>query len=181
MSVRSLLFLGLVGAGAVALATANVGLLVSCVLTDGGTVIGPGTDGGPIGGADGGPIGGTDGGPIGGDDGGATLGSIAMTVNCVAGTTCDQTGNLVVTVKDCTSQSVVKGPETHSGVTLSQATPPTITITDVPQGNYCVNVFLDKDSSGAQNTGDLIAAADAQVAVTGPNSPGSITLDRVAP
>jgi hypothetical protein len=52
----------------------------------------------------------------------------------------------------------------------------------VPQGNYCVNVFLDKDSSGAQNTGDLIAAGgDAQVAVTGPNSPGSVSLDTVAP
>jgi len=86
--------------------------------------------------------------------------AILLYVNCLGGVTCNQTGKIIATVKECGSDGRILASETsRQGVTLTESSPLKLKIQNLPVGNFCVDAFLDVNSNGIRNTGDIVAAS----------------------
>jgi hypothetical protein len=205
---RKLAFAGLLGLLAVAISAANLQCVVTNT-TDGGTIQ-PGVDGGTVtpmdggvtehdgGGepADGGGVehdgGGepADGGGTGEDggaaadggeaaDGGAAgMGSIALTIDC-GGAGCGKMGTIIIEVK--ADGGVIKMDNSLTGKTLTMGTPIMHTLADVPDGTHSLFVYLDVNTNGTFDTGDVFpAATEVPVIVpAGGSTPITVTLDTI--
>jgi hypothetical protein len=168
MSIRTIVFAGVLGLAVAALATANLNCSVLSALADGGVI--PGTDGGGVAGVDGG------GEPA--DGGGVTTGSVKVSVTC-SGDGC-KSGNLIVEVKAC-GGAVIKADTSKTDVTMTSSTPIEVTLTDIPAGSACVTAFLDVDKNGSKNAGDAVpSAGEVSISVTaGTETAASVDLNQL--
>lgn len=107
--------------------------------------------------------------------------SLDLTIDC-SGTGCDKSGNIIIQVKD-SGGSVVKTDATLTGRTLTNGVSIAHTVTDVPENAQTVLTFLDVNTDGSLNAGDVISS--------GPNpdldygaitsSSATVTLDSLQP
>ena len=119
----------------------------------------------------------------GGDDDDAdTQGRIDLTIECVAGTSCGETGTLRIPVHEGTCGASPLITITNPAVTLSSSLDATAAVNGLDAGStYCVELFLDTDVSGGLSSGDAIASSGGQTLTPDPVEAFTFTLDALEP
>lgn len=117
------------------------------------------------------------------DDDDDTQGRLDLTIECVEGSTCGATGTVRVPVYEgtsCGGSPLIT--ITDPGVTLSSSLDATVTVAGLDAGStYCVELFLDADTSGGLSSGDAIATDGGQTLSPDPTEAHTFTLDAIEP
>ena len=113
------------------------------------------------------------------DDDGGTPGSIILSAGC-AGAACGLSGTLHIPVREENCAAPVLLTVTVPGVVTSAGNPIVHELT-LERAFYCVDAWLDVDTSGTVTQGDAVPSAAPGVAQAGPGTPVSVTLDTLHP
>lgn len=104
-----------------------------------------------------------------------------MTVGC-SGAACGLTGPLKVPVHEDTCATAALLTLSVPAVTTSTGGDESIALEGLLAGaTYCVEVWLDVDTSGTLSTGDAIASGGGQTVVADGSSEMGFTLDALQP
>lgn len=116
------------------------------------------------------------------DDDGDTQGSLDLTIECVAGVTCGESGTLRIPVHESSCGGSPLITITDPAVTLSSSLDATASVDGLDAGEpYCIELFLDVDTSGGLSSGDAIATGGGQTLTPDPVEEFTFTLDAIEP
>lgn len=116
------------------------------------------------------------------DDDGGTAGRIDLTIECVEGTTCGESGTLRIPVHEGSCGAAPLITITQPAVTLSSSLDATAAVNGLDAGStYCVELFLDADVSGGLSSGDAIVSTGGQTLNPDPVEAFTFTLDALEP